>query len=54
MFHKIKKENWISFLCIAALVLVTAPLLILGHYDYPSADDWALGQWTYQAIKENP
>lgn len=45
-----KQENWISFIFVLALVLVTAPLLILGHYDYPTADDWSLAAWTHQAV----
>lgn len=52
MFKNTEKEKWISFSCIAALFLVVLPLLILGHYNYPSADDWSLGLLTHQAVLE--
>lgn len=49
-----KKENdvkMINILCVAIAVLVVLPLLILGHFDYPSADDWSLGKLTFQAVQ---
>lgn len=49
-----KKENTtklINILCVTVTVLVVLPLLILGHFDYPSADDWSLGKLTSQAVK---
>lgn len=50
-----KKENAIKtihILCVAAAVVVALPLLILGHFDYPSADDWSLGKLTSQAVRD--
>lgn len=41
----------ISIQCVVATVLVVLPLLVLGHFDYPSADDWSLGKLTSQAVR---
>lgn len=49
---RVTKEQCFSILCIIALALTVIPLLLLGHYDYPSADDWSLGLWTRQAVLE--
>ena len=49
-----EKENAtkiINALCVAAAILVVLPLLILGHFDYPSADDWSLGKLTSKAVQ---
>lgn len=42
----------LCILCVLFAVAVSAPLLILGHYNYPSADDWSLGTLTYHAVKD--
>ncbi len=34
-----------------ALIVVVTPLLILGKYNYPSADDWSFGAVTYQIAR---
>ena len=46
-----KSIKIINILCIIASAFVVSPLLILGHFDYPSADDWSLGKLTSQAIR---
>lgn len=46
-----KKQNIIMLFCIAALCIVALPLLILGFYAYPIADDWSLGANVYHCIK---
>ncbi|MCM1543613.1 MAG: hypothetical protein NC121_20505 [Blautia sp.] len=49
-----KKDNAIrkiNILCIAVAAFVVLPLLILGHFDYPSADDWSLGELTFRAVQ---
>lgn len=51
MYHKGKDIKLINVVCMAVAILVTLPLLILGHYDYPSADDWSLGKLTSQAVE---
>lgn len=50
MSPKKTHEKIITLLCIVALILVIVPLLILGHYDYPSYDDWTFGLLTRQAV----
>jgi len=47
-----KKLKAINIICILACIAVVTPLLIIGHYDYPSADDWAFGVSTYHCIQE--
>lgn len=42
----------IHILCIVASLLVVVPLLIIGHYNYPIADDWSLSLRTH-AVVEN-
>lgn len=51
MDRKEKDIKIINILCVLAMILIALPLLILGHFDYPSADDWSLGKLTSQAIK---
>lgn len=51
MAQKNKSMNIINMLCIATAFLVTLPLLLLGYFDYPFADDWSLGKFTFQAVK---
>lgn len=46
-----KKNVFIGIICIVALCMVVTPLLILGFYDYPCADDWSFGADVYQCIK---
>lgn len=41
----------INILCIIASAFVVSPLLLMGHFDYPSADDWSLGKLTSQAVR---
>lgn len=41
----------INILCVIVTIFTVMPLLILGHFDYPSADDWSLGKLTAQAVK---
>lgn len=51
MDRKEKDIKIINIQCVLALILIALPLLILGHFDYPSADDWSLGKLTSQAVK---
>lgn len=51
MDKKEKEIRLINIICVAAAVFVALPLLILGHFDYPSADDWTLGKLTSQAVQ---
>lgn len=51
MHRKRNDIKIINVVCLAAAVLVMLPLLILGHFDYPSADDWSLGKLTSQAVE---
>ena len=51
MDQKEKGIKIINIQCMAAAIFVTLPLLILGHFDYPSADDWSLGKLTSQAVR---
>lgn len=45
------KINIIKFVCIAALCITILPLLILGHFSYPMADDWSYGANVHQCIE---
>ena len=51
MDRKVSGIKIIHVQCVIAAVFVTAPLLILGHFNYPSADDWSLGKLTAQAVR---
>lgn len=51
MYKKRNALKRINILCAAVAILVALPLLILGHFDYPSADDWSLGKLTFQAVQ---
>lgn len=42
----------INLICIFASVLIVLPLLILGHYNYPCADDWSFGAGPAQTFAE--
>ncbi len=53
MKKKNKQLVIIYILCIVGLLSVSLPLLILGHYNYPSADDWSLGLFTHQAVENH-
>lgn len=48
-----KKISWIlvNLGCLAALLLVVAPLLAVGRYNYPSADDWGFSMAGYKALQ---
>lgn len=48
-----KKISWIliNLGCLAALLLVVAPLLAVGRYNYPSADDWSYGVGGYRILQ---
>lgn len=49
------KKNWklifINVVCLSALLVVIFPLLFVGMYNYPSADDWSYGRGGYQIIR---
>ncbi len=45
-----RKLTIINVLCILAGIAVASPLLIMGYYDYPSADDWAVSVDTRQIV----
>ncbi len=47
-----KKLKAIALGCIFALVIVLIPLMILGFYDYPTADDWTLGLFLHRAVAQ--
>ena len=47
-----KRYRQIGWLCIAAAVLTVLPLLVMGHYNYPSADDWSFGASTSRCFRE--
>lgn len=52
MISKEKKDmRVIALFNIAISVFVAAPLLILGHFNYPMADDWSFGAMPYKVIK---
>lgn len=51
MERKAKDIRMINILCALAMLLIASPLLIMGHFNYPSADDWSLGKLTSQAVK---
>ena len=51
MLDKYAGKKFINGMCVLASMVVVIPLLILGHYNYPSADDWSLGRFTHQAIQ---
>ncbi|MCM1101756.1 MAG: DUF6056 family protein [Clostridium sp.] len=44
-------SRWIQFVCIVCMGMVVLPLLVLGHFDYPSADDWSLANLTHHALE---
>ncbi len=44
-------EILINIACVAALIVVLIPLLLLAKYNYPSADDWSYGAYTYKVVK---
>lgn len=50
---KLKKKplKYINIFYILVWVIVSLPLLILGNYNYPSADDWSFGADTFRTIK---
>ncbi len=52
MDRKEKDIKIINIQCVLAMILVALPLLILGHFNYPSADDWSFGGTTYKTIEE--
>lgn len=43
-----KQQILISLAWIAVLLVVSIPLLMLGKYDFPSADDWSWGRYLYK------
>lgn len=50
---KDRKGYWcISVLCLVSFMVIILPLLILGYYDYPSADDWSLASITYHVLQD--
>ena len=51
MDRKEKDIKIINIQCMLSMIAITLPLLMLGHFDYPSADDWSLGKLTSQAVK---
>ncbi len=51
MTEKKTSVRAINLICIVASILVTAPLLVMGKYNYPSADDWSFGAATHQTIE---
>ncbi|MGN0167564.1 MAG: DUF6056 family protein [Acetatifactor sp.] len=51
--HKSSKYRAVNILYFIGLLAVVLPLLILGHFDYPSADDWTFGQVGYKVIQNN-
>lgn len=48
-----KNLRWIliNVMFIIALIIVVFPLLLIGKYNYPSADDWSFGTLGYHALK---
>lgn len=48
-----KNLRWIviNVLFITALIIVVFPLLLIGKYSYPSADDWSFSTLGYHALK---
>ena len=46
-----KKERIIIAIYVLALTAVALPLLILGFYSFPIADDWSFGAEVYQCLK---
>lgn len=51
MDRKERDIKIINIQCVLGMLFIALPLLILGHFDYPSADDWSLGKLTSQAVK---
>ena len=48
-----KNSIWlINVAYILALAVVVTPLLILGKYNYPSADDWSFGAVPYRIVQQ--
>ncbi|MDE7271402.1 MAG: hypothetical protein K2N81_13135, partial [Acetatifactor sp.] len=41
----------INICFVLALCIVIAPLLVLGAYNFPSADDWSYGRDAYKALQ---
>lgn len=48
-----KKIRWILIngMFVIALIIVVFPLLLIGKYNYPSADDWSFSFLGYHALK---
>lgn len=51
MTEKKVSTKAINLILIAISILVTVPLLVMGHYNYPSADDWSFGAATHKTIE---
>lgn len=48
-----KKDKILYFISLAwtvVLILLLSPLLVLSHYNYPSADDWSHSELGYHAL----
>lgn len=41
----------VNVMYVIALIIVIYPLLLIGKYNYPSADDWSYGSLGYHALK---
>ena len=52
MTEKKVSTKAINLILIAISILVTVPLLVMGHYNYPSADDWSFGAATHKTIED--
>lgn len=50
-FHKVGLIS-INLVYILALMAVIFPLLLVGKYNFPSADDWSYGKYAYKALAE--
>ncbi len=46
-------RRWCYIVCIAVCLLILAPLLIIGIYSRPSADDFDYAYLTHQAVENN-
>lgn len=53
MSTKFKKISYIYVILLFGLFCVCAPLIILGFYNYPMADDWSMGVFVYKSITLN-
>ena len=49
-FHKRLNTRRLSRLLTVLYVLSVIPILALGWYDYPAADDFSMGLWAHQAF----